>query len=182
MTVDTEISGTEVWMSTHFFVADSQKDRFNKNVQHLQQEAVDHDNTCLFAIDESGTLCGQSAVRCHSIPRASVLTQLCDEVDGKVLDISAGLDLWRHAWNKTNQANPIDISSTTTFEPRRCGLNDASVGRFACARHDKTFAPIDVEPHNFEDGRASFLNSMLIAPSFMSTTYGANMEYSCMIK
>ena len=159
MTVDTEMSGTEVWMSTHFFVSDSKKDRFNKKVRHFQQEAVNHDNTCLFAIDESGTLCGQPAVRCHSIPRASVLTQLRDEVDGKVLDISAGLDLWRHTWNKTSQANPIDINSTTTFEPRRCGINDASVGHFACATHDKIFAPIDIEPHNFEGGRTSFLNA-----------------------
>lgn len=145
-------------METNLYVSDDGKDGFNKKVQYFEHIASSHDNTCLFAINEDGALCGEPAVRCHTIPRASVLTSLSDESDGKVLDIRGWFDLWRHAWNKSSYTNPMNMRSSEAFEPRRRGIGDASVGRFACKQHDLIFAPIDVSLHSIEDGMSSFLS------------------------
>ena len=132
---------------------DQAKGKFNETIRGLERRIEGRENTCMFVIGENGELCGQSAVRWHSIPRASVLARLRDK-DATVLEFLWGMTSWRDIWSRSNS---VDLESSRGFEPRRTGIYKASVAHFACELHDKTFAPIDVAQHDSLDGQVPFL-------------------------
>ena len=120
------------------------------------------DQSCLLT-DDSGETCGRvSKNRCHLIPRRAILSELANHDRGRVLELRWTLEAWTHTLSKGDRANPIDMFSADTFRPRRTpletGIGNATVGHYACERHDReVFGPIDVALPDFHRREAMLL-------------------------
>ena len=145
-------------MST-WSVPNTKKGPFNNKIRSLERRVANYDNTCLFVIDANGKRCRLPAANCHSIPRASVLGRLRDN-DGTVLDLGWGMRTWR---GMLTRYASVDLNSSSQFEPTRTGPSKASIGRFACAMHDKAFSPIDLAQPDQRDSPAMLLMAYRIA-------------------
>ncbi len=138
-------------------VLDRQKAGADDKLSSYQRQIADHDNTCLFVIDEEGRRCRAPAIKGHSIPESPVLKPLRDDIDDKVLEFRWGMGAWRNLFMRSNVEDPVDLASSEKFTPLRVGTGDASVGRFTCERHDGHFNCIDVAQHDIPSGETAFL-------------------------
>ncbi len=145
-------------MST-WSVPNSEKDKFNKKIRRYEREVDNYDNTCLFVTAGAGSRCRQPTVKCHSIPEASVLSQLQD-LNGNVLDIGWGMIEWRNVLTGNTSVN---LASSELFRPRRISISVASTAPFACNAHDQTFSVIDQANPNLSDWRVPLLMAYRIA-------------------
>ena len=135
------------------------KQEANKRVRQIERNVAAYDNTCMFVIAESGERCGKPAVRCHSIPQASVLTPL-KGTDKYLREFRWGIRSWRDVFNREG---PVDLGTPKSFRPTGVGILEASTGRFACKDHDQEFGPIDVPELDIHDNRTPVLTAYRIA-------------------
>ncbi len=135
------------------------KQEANERVRQIERNVAAYDNTCMFVLDETDERCGKPAVKCHSIPRKSVLTRLRN-ADNYLLEFRWNINSWRDVFN---QDGPVDLSSPKAFRPSKVGILEASTGYFACKEHDQKFRPIDVPELDISDNRTPILTAYRIA-------------------
>ena len=140
-------------------VPNSAKGAFNKKIRQFERDVENYDNTCLFARAEDGNPCKRRAVKCHSIPAASVLSKLQDP-NGSVLEIGWGIVPWRDMLTRNTS---VDLESPELFRPRATGISKASTAPFACDMHDKLFSVIDQSEPDLSDPQVPMLMAYRIA-------------------
>ena len=146
-----------------FYLQDKERSQARKSLQAYAKQMRESDQSCLL-LDDSGKVCGHpSENRCHLIPERATLSELANPQTGKVLELRWFLEAWTHALSKSSRSDPINVFSAEMFQPRRTpletGIGSATVGHYACKRHDReVFGPVDVALPDYHSREVLLLN------------------------
>ena len=156
----TQLAGN---MKTQLYVPNSEKELIGGQLRKYRYDIENSNGTCLFVCRDSGSMCeAPVSRRCHSIPKAAVVSELTNGTDGMVFEFRWGVGPWLDIRMRSGASNPVDLFSSQTFRPVSVGVGDASTGRFACGAHDSHFTEIDVVQHDKLNQKKAILNAYRI--------------------